>query len=214
MTSYSSGSWYLTDLTCQKSQNVDRLLGNLRIWIGNDLAPPSINRADLWGEVCLSHKESFAPNPLILVDCNVFLILHPGRGRKGKKWNVIARLWVFRSPIIAKLFAMDLSRDISFYNKTWLSGRIGKFLASTRSCSSDLWLNQSTSRVGIQILSFLMACWGRSGRWTRWMWWWLWFHRCLSYLVVFILAGSCCPIVGEHSPTMRNRKGVGVFLRI
>ena len=63
-----------TDLTCQKSWNLDRLLRNLRNWIGNCLASPSINRVVLWDEICPSSKEFLAPKFFVLVGCNLFLL--------------------------------------------------------------------------------------------------------------------------------------------
>ena len=73
------------DLTCRKSWNMNQLLENLRNQIGNDLASPSINRVDLWEEICPSSKEFLAPNFFCFDGLHCLSSSSSGEGKREKR---------------------------------------------------------------------------------------------------------------------------------
>ena len=99
--------------------------------IGNGQASPSINNVDLWDEICPSSKAFLGPKFLGLVGCNIFL-LNSVEERKRKNENICCALDIqefgYRD---LSAFVMGLSRNISFYDKVLLSGKIGRILTST-----------------------------------------------------------------------------------
>jgi len=161
---------------------VDQLLENLRNWIGNGLASPSINRVNLWDEIFPSSKEFFAPKFLVLMGYNVFLLRPVEEREKGWKqllcswysgvwlsWNV--NLWdgiVEEHQSLRQGLAARKDRQDSYFN--W-------------SVRPSPWSDWSSTLVS----SFLIAYWGRSGGCTGWRQWWFWFHCSLTCLIVFTL---------------------------
>ena len=82
-------------------------------------------------EICVSFQEFLAPKLLVLAGSDVVLLLRLMEEREGEDGDSCCDPDVQESSCQeTSVFAMGSSRNLSFCDESWLSGRIGKALAS------------------------------------------------------------------------------------